>query len=229
MRVLALDAATESCSVALLTGSDIIERLSVGMGQAQRILDMIDAVLSEGQVSLSMLDGLAVSIGPGSFTGVRISVSVAQGLAYGAGLAVAPVTTLEALAWQAINGGAQCALACLDARMGEVYWACYAADPVRGVLPAIAPQVGHPDSVHLNGAAARGIGRGFAVYPRLGALPGLELVEHDSLALPRARDMAMLGALTLGRGEGLDPADLSPLYLRDKVALTEAERRQGPG
>jgi tRNA threonylcarbamoyladenosine biosynthesis protein TsaB len=203
-------------------------------------------------MSLSMLDGIAASIGPGAFTGVRISVAVAQGLAFGAGLPVVAVTTLEALASKIVSsrsGGAVGALACLDARMGEVYWGCFAADARRGLIATGAARVGPPASVTLPASAAlpmnaalpisggppangvspasyvyRGIGRGFAAYPELAALPGLQFDPLDGQALPDAREFARLGALRLGLGEGLDPADLSPLYLRDKVALTEAER-----
>src|SRR6202161_3325126 len=126
MRVLALDAATEACSVALLTNGALISRtIESGKSNAVKILSMAEEVMAEAQVSLSMLDGIAASIGPGAFTGVRISVAVAQGLAFGAGLAVAPVTTLEALALQVMQGDTDQVLACLDARMGEVYWGCF--------------------------------------------------------------------------------------------------------
>jgi tRNA threonylcarbamoyladenosine biosynthesis protein TsaB len=228
VRVLALDAATEGCSVALLCGHELIVRMSEEpRTHVEQILFMVEEVLAEAQVSLSMLDGIAASIGPGAFTGVRISVAVAQGLAFGAGLRVVPVTTLEALASQAMQGGAAKALACLDARMGEVYWGCFAADGKRGVVESAAARVGPPGTVVLPDAGIyRGIGRGFAAYPALAALPGVDLDPGDSRALPNAREFATLGALRLGLGEGLDPADLSPLYLRDKVALTEAERRQ---
>ena len=228
MRVLALDAATEGCSVALLSGREVIGRMTeLPRTQVEQILAMVDEVLAEAQVSLSMLDGIAASVGPGAFTGVRISVAVAQGLAFGAGLRVVPVTTLEALALQAVQGGAANALACLDARMGEVYWGCFAADRERGLVASCTARVGPPGTVVLPDAGIyRGIGRGFAAYPMLVALPGVELDPKDSQALPNAREFATLGALRLGLGEGLDPADLSPLYLRDKVALTEAERRQ---
>src|SRR6202789_2001002 len=135
MRVLALDTATEACSVALLSGDELIGRSAEGgLSHAQQILGMVEAILAEAQVSLSMLDGIAASIGPGAFTGVRITVAVAQGLAFGAGLRVAPVTTLEALALQALQGSPGAAgpvLACLDARMGEVYWGCFNADAAR--------------------------------------------------------------------------------------------------
>src|SRR5208283_2224346 len=135
MRLLALDTATEACSVSLLTERGLTGRFAeVGRGHAERILGMVDEVLAEAGVGLSMLDGIAASVGPGAFTGVRICVSVAQGLAFGAGLPVVPITTLEALALKAMQGGAQQALACLDARMGEVYWGCFAADAARALV-----------------------------------------------------------------------------------------------
>ncbi len=228
MRVLALDTATEACSVALLSGDECISRSAEGgRSHAQQVLEMVEAVLAEAEGSLSMLDGIAASIGPGAFTGVRISVAVAQGLAFGAGLRVVPVSTLEALALQTVQGGGRLALACLDARMGEVYWGCFAADLARGLIASCPASVGPPESVVLPVPGAyRGIGRGFGAYPALAALPGLKLDPKDTTALPNAREFARLGALRLQRGEGMDPADLSPLYLRDKVALTEAERRQ---
>jgi tRNA threonylcarbamoyladenosine biosynthesis protein TsaB len=227
MRVLALDTATEACSVALIDGSAMIGRYAeVGRGHAEEVLAMVDAVLGEADIPLHRLNGIAAGIGPGSFTGVRISVSVAQGLAFGAGLPVIPVTSLEALAGCAIGEGAGQALACLDARMGEVYWGCFAADAVRGLALLGALQVGPASTVRWAGALPyRGIGRGFAAYPELAALPGLALAPRDAQALPDAREVARLGALRLEAGEGLDPAALKPQYVRDKVALTVAERQ----
>ena len=214
--------------MALLSGDECISRSAEGgRSHAQQVLEMVEAVLAEAEGSLSMLDGIAASIGPGAFTGVRISVAVAQGLAFGAGLRVVPVSTLEALALQTVQSGGRLALACLDARMGEVYWGCFAADLARGLIASCPASVGPPESVVLPAPGAyRGIGRGFGAYPALAALPGLKLDPKDSTALPNAREFARLGALRLRREEGMDPADLSPLYLRDKVALTEAERRQ---
>ncbi len=234
MRILAVDAATEACSVALLQdGRLALRSVESGRGSASQILGMAEALLAEAQLSLSMLDGIAASIGPGSFTGVRVSVAVAQGLAFGAGLRVAPVTTLEALALQALTesaalGDSARAIACLDARMGEVYWGCFAADSDRGVIECGALLVGSPDSVKpSSGGRHVGIGRGFFAYPQLADIPGLQLDRAHSQALPSAREIARLGALRLAAGGGLDPADLEPLYLRDKVAFTEAERAKG--
>jgi tRNA threonylcarbamoyladenosine biosynthesis protein TsaB len=106
-----------------------------------------------------------------------------------------------------------------------VYWGIFIADQLRGVGAQGAARVGPPASVVLpSGEAYRGIGRGFAAYPALAALPGLQLEPAQAQALPRALEFARLGALRLALGEGIDPAALSPLYVRDKVALTEAER-----
>jgi tRNA threonylcarbamoyladenosine biosynthesis protein TsaB len=228
MRLLALDAATEACSVALLVDGALISRtIESGKSNAVKIMKMAEEVLAEAQLSLSMLDGIAASIGPGAFTGVRISVAVAQGLAFGADLKVVPITTLEALALQVIDGPERRALACLDARMGEIYWGCFAWDAASGVVPTGTLRVGSPGDVSLDpGAGARylGVGRGFSAYPLLATLPGVTIDEARGAALPNAREIARLGARRLEGGAALDAADLQPLYLRDKVAFTEAER-----
>ena len=139
---------------------------------------------------------------------------------------VAPVTSLEALAFPAIETGADRVIACLDARMGEIYWGCFAADPARGLHAIGSLQVAAASHVRLPSAERyRGVGRGFTAYPELAALLGIEVDARAAAALPNAADMARLGALRLAAGEGLDPADLKPEYVRDKVALTEAERR----
>jgi tRNA threonylcarbamoyladenosine biosynthesis protein TsaB len=229
VRILALDTATEACSVALLTDAGVIGRYrEVGRGHAEEILGMVDAVLAQAGIGLTALDAIAASVGPGAFTGVRICVSVAQGLAFGAGLPVIPVTTLEALALRAVrDSGAAQVLACLDARMGEVYWACFRADPTGGLAALGSAAVGAAASVAVPFAGSYyGIGRGFAAYPALGARPRLILADGADDALPDARQMAELGALRFAAGEALDPGDLTPRYLRDKVAQTEIERAQ---
>jgi len=250
LRILALDATTEACSVALLdadapldldaplAGDALIWRYEeLGKGHADRILGMVDEVLGQAGLRLAALDAIAASIGPGAFTGVRITVAAAQGLAFGAALPIVPVSTLEALALQAMQGEAarealargpgddQRVLACLDARMGEVYWGCFARDALRGVRATSAARVSAPSHVSLaDGLAHRGIGRGFSAYSELMGLAGLELATEDRQALPQAQAIARLGYWRLRAGDARDPADVTPLYLRDKVALTEAER-----
>jgi tRNA threonylcarbamoyladenosine biosynthesis protein TsaB len=241
MRLLALDSATEHCSVALLSQGRLLERdAGSGKAHAEQLLGMVSGLLTEAQIALSDLDAIAASIGPGSFTGVRISVAVAQGLAFGCGARVIAVSTLEALAMRAIEectphaepashaepmrDSSTRALACLDARMQEVYWGCYAADPLQGVIAVTAPRVSAPGAVALPPGRYLGIGRGFAAYPALQSLARVQLLPGAEAAPPRAREFARLGALRLRLGQTLDPAELQPLYLRDKVAQTEAER-----
>jgi len=231
MRILAIDTTTEACSAALLSGDALFARAEEpGRGHGERILKMVDEVLTEGGVPLSSLDGIAACIGPGAFTGVRISVAVAQGLAYGAGLKVVPISSLEALAFERMRRGATHVLACLDARMNEVYWACYHADPVRGLKESAGPALGAPARVVLPadalapGSGYAGVGRGLSAYPQLQRLTGLSCEPADLQAVPDARAVATLGSLRFVAGDGLEPAALMPLYLRDNVALTEAQR-----
>ncbi len=199
-----------------------------GRGHALRILPLVHAVLAEAGLRLDQLDALAAGIGPGAFTGVRIGVCVAQGLAFGAGLRVVPVNTLEALAMQALDNPQRAGrevLACLDARMGEIYWSSLRADPARGVIAVDEARVDKPPRASLAFAQRDlfGIGRGMHV------LQGLNLWNGpcEADALPRAEHMARLALLRLAHEKGLDPADLQPLYLRDKVAFTESERAAG--
>jgi tRNA threonylcarbamoyladenosine biosynthesis protein TsaB len=226
MRVLALDAATEACSVALLVdGAVAVRSLESGKSNATHIVRMAEELLAEGGLSLSQLDGIASSIGPGAFTGVRITVAVAQGLAFGANLRVAPVTTLEALAMQVPATADEVVLACLDARMGELYWGLFRADAATGLVAAGPSCVGPPQSIAVGaGGSYLGVGRGFLAYPELARSLGLAVAMERANALPNAREVAKLGALRLAAGHAVDPADLTPLYLRDKVAFTEAER-----
>jgi tRNA threonylcarbamoyladenosine biosynthesis protein TsaB len=231
MRILAIDTSTEACSAALLLGDAMVCRAEEpGRGHADRILAMVDEILIEGGVALSALDAIAACIGPGAFTGVRICVATAQGLAFGAGLKVVPVSSLEALGFARVQRGADRVLACLDARMNEVYWACYQADPVRGLRGCAGPALSAPSGVKLPADALKGggayaaVGRGFSAYPQLLQLAGLVSDAGDLRMLPDARAVAELGALRFGLGEAIDPGALCPLYLRDNVALTEAQR-----
>ena len=123
MRILALETSTEYCSVALWQDGAIVERCElVGQKHSELLMEMLDGVLREANITLAQLDGIAFGAGPGSFTGVRIACGVAQGLALGADLPVVGICTLAALAQAS---GYEKVIATLDARMAEVYHAAY--------------------------------------------------------------------------------------------------------
>ena len=181
MKLLALDTATECYSAALLADGRLLTReVELARGHAERILPMIQELLAEAGLTLRGLDAIAFGRGPGSFTGVRLAASVTQGLAFGADLGVVAVSDLRAVAQHAFDDDASVtrAIVCNDARMQEVYWACFERD-LDGLAAACGPErVGAPATVKLpptlQGAA--GFGRGFAAYPALKSLscPGLQ-------------------------------------------------------
>lgn len=233
MKILALDTATEACSAALLLHGEIIERYEVlGRGHAERLLPMVQEVLAEGGVALAALDAIAFGRGPGAFTGLRIAAGVTQGLAFGAGLPVLPVSDLAALAARAaVQHERRFALACLDARMAQVYWAAFdCADPVAPV-PLTPERVSDPGDVPLQfvgtpgGQVPRecplrffGVGHGFSGYPALAGLLGERLAGFDAGLLPRAREVALIGAREAAAGRTVAAEDAQPVYLRDEVA-----------
>ena len=209
-------------SCALLSGATMLTRESSGVRtHSQSILPMVQELLAEAGVTLSQCDAIAFGAGPGSFTGVRTACGIAQGLAYGAGLPVLPLVTLDAMALACRQQtGAADVLAVLDARMGEVYWAQYrGAELVAG--PALcAPADVAPVAVDAPLAAC---GNGFAAYPD--AFAGRPYSEGALTAImPHARQVAQLALAALAAGLGVPAAQAQPLYLRNKIAYTSAER-----
>ena len=232
MRILALDTATENCSVALLIGRRLIAREQLlEHGHAERILPMVDELLKEAKVSLGALSAIAFGRGPGSFTGVRLAASVTQGLAFGAGLPVVPVSDLRALAQRVmeLDAAVTRVLVCNDARMHEVYWGCFER-AAGGAVAAAAQeeQVGRPATVTLPASwskalgAVHAAGSGFAAYPELrSALAGRLDRVHDGL-LPRAAEIARLAVPEVVSGRVLPAEQALPVYLRDDVAHAPA-------
>lgn len=223
MNLLALETSTALLSVALRCGDQVLARHEHHPnGGSDRILPWVRELLAEAGLALSQLDGIAFGAGPGGFTGIRLSCGIAQGLAYGADLPVLGVCSLEALALEA---GAERVYACLDARMNEVYAAAYrleAGKPVAILAPVVAP----PDQAPLvteNGWV--GAGDGFKAYgPALAARLGGAVTPGLPEALPTAAAILRLAEPRFVAGEGVSAAQAQPLYVRDKVALTTAER-----
>jgi tRNA threonylcarbamoyladenosine biosynthesis protein TsaB len=223
VKILALDTSTEYCSVALLHERGVLsDEVRAGQKHSELLLPMVDRLLADAGVRLEDLDGIAFGAGPGSFTGLRIACAVAQGLAFGTGQRVVPVSTLLAMAERS---GAARVVAALDARMNEVYLGAYVreADAWRTVIePCLQAPTAVPE---LPGAGWTAVGNGFAVCD--GALAdscGARLARVEVLVHPRAAEMARLAAPFFARGLGVAPEEAVPLYVRDKVALKVAER-----
>jgi tRNA threonylcarbamoyladenosine biosynthesis protein TsaB len=226
MRILAIDCSTEWLTVAAGDATGCVERREhAGQSHSQLALPRIDAVLAERGWRVGDLDGIAFGAGPGSFTGVRIACGIAQGLALGVSRPVVPVATLEVLAQQAfITHAVTRVLACLDARMHEVYVAAYERhdDRWRETLP---PAVLKPADVSVPDGEWFGAGEGFSAYPELAQRLALHAV--DATLRPSACAIIELAASRLAAGQGVDAAHALPLYVRHRVALTSAERAAG--
>jgi len=214
----AIETSTEWCSVALWRDGELgaIEQRA-GHRHGELALPMLERLLVGARLRAADLDAVAFGAGPGSFTGLRIACGIAQGLAFARGLPVLGVSSLEAMAEEC---GAPRVVACLDARMGEVY---YSALEKRGarweeVVPALC--VAPAAAPRPPGEGWVGCGNGFAAY---GAM-GLRLVYAE--VHPGALALARLAAPRLAAGQGVDAARAVPNYLRDKVALTTEERRR---
>lgn len=224
MKLLAIDTATEQCSVALLQDSECIDRcIPTPRGHTDLVLPMIQELLDESGYSLKQLDAVAFGRGPGAFTGVRIAIGVAQGLAYALGLKLLPVSNLAAVAQQAAGRLklAERVLVCMDARMAEIYSGTFALAEDGLVIPASEEQVLAPENLVIEEALPRiGMGTGFRAYPVLRDLCKGMVIEEN--ALPRAREIAYLALRDHKAGLGVAPELALPVYLRDQVAHVKA-------
>lgn len=224
MRLLAFETSTEACSVAVYVDGQVHERFEVAPRRHTELaLPWAEALLAEAGIARAQLDAIAVGRGPGAFTGVRLAIAVAQGIALALDRPVLPISTLAALAMRA---GGERRIAAIDARMGEVYLGAFALEADGGLRALADEVVVAPDAAALpEGGGWRGAGTGFAAAD--GALRagfGDRLVAVDAAALPHAADVAALAALAFARGEALAPERIEPAYLRNNVALTIAER-----
>ncbi|MBI2307648.1 MAG: tRNA (adenosine(37)-N6)-threonylcarbamoyltransferase complex dimerization subunit type 1 TsaB [Rhodocyclales bacterium] len=223
MQFLSLESSTDAGSVALWRDGVVSERhCPPGQPSSATLLPLVSELLAESGVRLVDLDAIAFAAGPGSFTGLRVACGVAQGLAFAHGLPVLPVGTLDAMAQAA---AVPRVAVCLDARMNEVYFGLF----VDGVAVG-APGVFPPAAVPLpEGGGWVAAGNALTAYPALydRLAPCVQGMLPD--VLPTAAAVAALAAPRLARGEGIDAADAVPVYVRDKVALTVAERLAAGG
>lgn len=221
--LLALDTATEACSVALLHDGRVISHYEViPRLHAQRLLPMIKDLLEQAGVPLAALDALAFGRGPGAFTGVRIAIGVVQGLAFALDRPVLPVSNLAVLAQRALREqGAQQVAAAIDARMDEVYWGCYRAQ--QGEMRLLGSEaVLAPERAGLPRDAAGdwfGAGTGWGAYA---ARIPVATSGLDGALLPHAEDLLSLARFAWARGEVVAADQAQPVYLRDQVATPKA-------
>ncbi|MGH8496917.1 MAG: tRNA (adenosine(37)-N6)-threonylcarbamoyltransferase complex dimerization subunit type 1 TsaB [Gammaproteobacteria bacterium] len=224
MKLLAVDTATDACSVAILAGDEIFERSTLAPREhARLILPMVDELLAVAAVKLHGLDALAFGRGPGAFTGVRMAAGIVQGLALGAGLPVIGISDLAALAqgamrrrdWPAV-------LAALDARMGEVYWGAFWRGADGLAYPAGTEMVVAPQDVTAPPGDWRGAGPAWSVYGSAlsaAVIPDQQgEIEYEADCLPHAADVARLAAREFERGVRPSAEEALPVYLRDRVA-----------
>jgi tRNA threonylcarbamoyladenosine biosynthesis protein TsaB len=218
--ILAIETSSELASCALLRGETVITRVSEGVRtHSQSILPMVQEVLAEAGIGLKDCDAVAFGAGPGSFTGVRTACGIAQGLAFGADLPVVPVVTLDAMALACHQQhGADEVLAVLDARMGEVYWAQYRFDGGARPTEVLPAALSAPGDVRPQGAPVA-CGNGLSAYAE--AFPA----GGHATVMPHAAQIAQLAAIDFAAGKTMTAADAQPLYLRNKIAYTQAERR----
>ncbi|PTT56810.1 tRNA (adenosine(37)-N6)-threonylcarbamoyltransferase complex dimerization subunit type 1 TsaB [Aeromonas sp. HMWF015] len=230
MKILAVDTATEACSAALLVGDKLFSRWEEApRDHTRKILPMVQAVLDDAGISLSDLDAIAFGRGPGSFTGVRIGIGVAQGLAFGAGVPLIGISTLAAMAQGAYRlDGAEQVLTAIDARMNEVYFGRY--ELIDGRMQLVGDEVvSEPVAlVDVRGKLAGRVtcvGTGFETYGE--TLSGLadELAESQ-VRFPAAEDMLPLARAAWLAGEAVPVEQATPVYLRDKVTWKKLPGRE---
>lgn len=225
MKLLALDTSTEACSVALQLGTEILSLDEVCPQQhSKRVLPMVQQLLQQANVALKDLDGIVFGRGPGSFTGVRIGVGVAQGLAFGAQLPVYGVSTLAAMAQAAKRlHAADRVVAAIDARMAEVYLGCYQLDGA-GLMRLQGEEIARKPAelvaadlpASYGAAEVFGVGTGFQTYPD--ALTAWQQVQIcQQILYPSAQDMLALSRDAFAKGLFVAPELAEPTYVRDEV------------
>lgn len=216
MKLLAIEAAFESCSVGLWLDGAYRERLAPGpRGHAENLLPFVQSLLAESGSALSALDGIAFSRGPGSFTSLRIGIGVVQGLAWGADLPVIPVSSLRCVAQGVVSEGVDRAWVSIDARMDEVFSACFVADKGLMALDGEERVCAPVSAIPGNPGTWSAVGNGFERFASLATTP---VLDRWPAAIARAHAVAVLGATDFARGLALPAEQAQPVYLRNRVA-----------
>ena len=227
MRLLAFDTSSVACTVAVKADGVVAERHEEKAREHTRILmPMIRSCLEEVDTALTDLDAIVVGNGPGSFIGMRIAASVAQGLAYGAGLDVVPVSSMAAVAAQA-GSEDHYVVVTQDAHMNEVYLGIYLIDAAGNPEPTIDERLhgqgAIPELEYLDRPVVAA-GLGWQRYPKLHQENRVRIGAMSSVLHPRAKELLDLGGICLQQGLSVPPESLEPAYLRQKVATKPSAR-----
>ena len=221
LKILALDTATEACSAALFYNGAVIYRYEIVPRQhTQLILPMLQSLLDEAGLTLAQLDAIAFGRGPGSFTGVRIATSIAQGIAFAADLPAIPISTLQALAqgsWRESKD--KSVLAAIDARMNEIYWSAYQLGDNDVMLPIYPEMVCAPNECYFKLATNFvGVGSGWDSYHAIIQQQFTTTMPWIPQCYPNAYDIAVLAINDFKNGKAVSVEQALPIYLRDHVA-----------
>jgi len=223
LKILALDTSTEACSAALLIDKKIDVRFEIAPQQhSQLILPMCEDLLRNANITVKDLSAIAFARGPGSFTGLRIAAGVTQGIAFGADLPVIGISTLEALAYEALSKHPKSTIiSAIDARMREVYWAEYSLNNSNSIIATNSERVGKPDTVFSTSLSeVVAIGSGWKVYEKeLSPLiqeKNISFIYSESL--PSAEQIAQLAVKKWLNKDLLSAEQALPVYLRNDVA-----------
>lgn len=225
--ILAIETTTELASIALLCGDKLLQRELDGVvSHSQGVLPAVQSLLQEAGLALGDCSAIAFGCGPGAFTGIRTTCGIVQGLAIGSGLPVIPVVSLHAMALAAHQQtGADDLLCVLDARMQEVYWARYRYLAGQWQI-AVAPELSVPALVGAEFGAEAQAGMPQMIVCGNGVTLEWPAEVARCSVMPHAAQVAQLGAQAFAAGLAGPPESAQPLYLRNKIALTTAERLQ---
>lgn len=232
MNYLAIDASTEACSVALIVNGKVYSRYDLcPQSHSLQLLPMVDELLKEANVTLVELNGLIFGQGPGSFTGVRIGVGVAQGLAFSADLPVVGVSSLQAMAQSAFTEFDQKeVIAVIDARMSEAYTGYFVLDDKNIMREQCEEAVLAPGKIaahfsHLVSDTKYGVGSAWDAYPeQLSSLKSND--GSPNILFPNALAMLTIGAAKFKEGLGVSAEEAQPVYVRDTVSWQKLPGRE---
>jgi tRNA threonylcarbamoyladenosine biosynthesis protein TsaB len=227
VKLLAVETSTDACSAALFVDGEIREKFELAPREHTKlILPMIDALMADAALRPQQLDAVALSRGPGSFTGVRIATGVVHGIAFGADIPVVLVSTLAAIAQGFFNQqDVDLSFTAMDARMNEIFWGVYQRNAI-GLAELLGDEAVTPavDVVFPEGFGF-GVGSGWAVHGDvLRARLGDKLQGVVSESWPYAACIAQLAAYDFANGLAVPVEQAMPVYLRDKVAKKQSER-----